>query len=91
MLDHADFAIVEGGICTTLRDLARFGLLCLEDGRTAASSWSRRLDHARRVRDPDLIRRTDVAIGPIRPGRMPSTTTTGGSSTGRAGSTRRSA
>ena len=33
MLDHAGFAIVEGGICTTLRDLARFGLLCLEDGR----------------------------------------------------------
>ena len=32
MLDHSGFAIVEGGICTTLRDLARFGLMCLEDG-----------------------------------------------------------
>ena len=33
MLDRSGFAIVEGGICTTLRDLARFGLMCLEDGR----------------------------------------------------------
>jgi CubicO group peptidase (beta-lactamase class C family) len=33
MLDHAGFSIVEGGICTTLRDLARFGQVCLDDGR----------------------------------------------------------
>ena len=32
-VDHAGFAIVEGGICTTLRDLARFGQMCLDDGR----------------------------------------------------------
>jgi CubicO group peptidase (beta-lactamase class C family) len=36
MLDHAGFAIVEGGICTTLRDLARFGQMCLDDGRGPA-------------------------------------------------------
>jgi CubicO group peptidase (beta-lactamase class C family) len=36
MLDHAGFAIVEGGICTTLRDLARFGLMCLDDGQAPA-------------------------------------------------------
>ena len=41
MLDHSDFAIVEGGICTTLRDLARLGLMCLEDGRRSASRSSR--------------------------------------------------
>ena len=33
MLDRSGFAIAEGGFCTTLRDLARFGLMCLEDGR----------------------------------------------------------
>jgi len=33
MLDHSGFAIVEGGICTTLRDLARFGQMCLDDGQ----------------------------------------------------------
>ena len=32
MLDRSGFAIVEGGICTTLRDLGRLGLLCLEGG-----------------------------------------------------------
>jgi len=36
MLDHSGFAIVEGGICTTLRDLARFGQMCLDDGRGPA-------------------------------------------------------
>ena len=48
--DHArdaGFAIVEGGICTTLRDLARFGLMCLEDGRRRRSGRARRLDRAR--------------------------------------------
>ena len=44
MLDRSGFPIVEGGICTTLRDLARFGLMCLEDGAGA-----RRAGRARRT------------------------------------------
>jgi CubicO group peptidase (beta-lactamase class C family) len=32
IVDAAGFAAVEGGICTTLRDLARFGLMHLDDG-----------------------------------------------------------
>jgi len=56
MLDHAGFAVVEGGICTTLRDLARFGLLCLEDGdvggeQVVPADWIARV----RVHDPELI------------------------------------
>jgi CubicO group peptidase (beta-lactamase class C family) len=56
MLDHSGFAIVEGGICTTLRDLARVGLLALEDGRIGGeqivpADWIARV----RVRDPELI------------------------------------
>jgi CubicO group peptidase (beta-lactamase class C family) len=56
MLDASGFPVVEGGICTTLRDLARFGLLCLEDGRVGGEQivpgdWVARV----RVRDPELI------------------------------------
>ena len=56
MLDASGFPVVEGGICTTLRDLARFGLLCLEDGRVGGeqivpADWVARV----RVRDPELI------------------------------------
>ena len=56
MLDAAGFAIVEGGICTTLRDLARFGLMCLDDGSALGQQivppdWIARV----RVRDPELI------------------------------------
>jgi CubicO group peptidase (beta-lactamase class C family) len=56
MLDHAGFAIVEGGFCATLRDVARFGLMSLQDGelggrRIHPAAWSER----RRVRDRALI------------------------------------
>jgi CubicO group peptidase (beta-lactamase class C family) len=56
MLDHCGFAIVEGGICTTLRDLARFGLMRLQGGRldgrqVVPAEWARRL----LVRDQELI------------------------------------
>jgi len=56
MLDHSGFALVEGGICTSLRDLGRFGLLCLQDGRVGEAQivpadWLARV----RVRDPELI------------------------------------
>jgi CubicO group peptidase (beta-lactamase class C family) len=55
MLDRSGFAIVEGGICTTLRDLARVGLVCLDDGRAPGGqlvpgSWLERL----RRHDPEL-------------------------------------
>jgi CubicO group peptidase (beta-lactamase class C family) len=32
IVDSAGFPVVEGGICTTLEDLARFGLMCLQRG-----------------------------------------------------------
>jgi CubicO group peptidase (beta-lactamase class C family) len=32
IVDSAGFPVVEGGICTTLEDLARFGVMCLQRG-----------------------------------------------------------
>ena len=32
MVDASGFPLPEGGICATLRDCARFGLMCLQDG-----------------------------------------------------------
>jgi CubicO group peptidase (beta-lactamase class C family) len=48
IVDAAGFPIVEGGICTTLRDLARFGLMHLQEGEIAGrrvlpAGWIRRL------------------------------------------------
>ena len=48
IVDEAGFAIVEGGICTTVRDLARFGLMHLEDGavggeQVVPAAWIARL------------------------------------------------
>lgn len=56
MLDHSGFAIVEGGFCATLRDLARVGLVWLQGGslggrQIVPAEWVARL----RVRDPELI------------------------------------
>jgi CubicO group peptidase (beta-lactamase class C family) len=56
MLDHNRFSIVEGGICATLRDVARFGLMCLQDGslggrQIVPAGWVARL----LVRDRELI------------------------------------
>jgi CubicO group peptidase (beta-lactamase class C family) len=70
MLDRSGFPIVEGGICTTLRDLARFGLMCLEDGRALGeqvvrADWIARV----RVRDAELIEafRASVDADPEEP------------------------
>jgi len=56
MTDHTGFAIPEGGICATLRDLARFGLMWLQGGalgdrQIVPSDWVARLH----VRRQDLI------------------------------------
>ncbi len=70
MVDRSGFAIVEGGICTTLRDLARFGLMCLDDGRVGGeqivpAGWVARV----RGRHDDLIEafRSSTAADPGRP------------------------
>jgi CubicO group peptidase (beta-lactamase class C family) len=70
MLDRSGFPIVEGGICTTLRDLARFGLMCLEDGRALGeqavpADWIARV----RPRDEELIEafRASTSADPGRP------------------------
>ncbi|MCE9623334.1 MAG: beta-lactamase family protein [Actinomycetia bacterium] len=54
--DSAGFPIVEGGFCTTARDLARFGLMHLQRGNVAGEQvvpgeWIDRVTH----RDQELI------------------------------------
>ena len=56
MVDNTGFPLAEGGFCTTLRDFARFGLMCVEEGtvaghRVVPASWFQRLY----VRDQELI------------------------------------
>ena len=58
VLDKSGFRVVEGGICTTLRDFARFGQMCLQDGRVGdrqvvPSEWLDRLA----LRDQELVDR----------------------------------
>ncbi|MBW2577716.1 MAG: serine hydrolase [Deltaproteobacteria bacterium] len=56
ILDTACFSVVEGGVCATLRDLGRFGQVCLSGGKLSGrqllpAKWLERL----RVRDQELI------------------------------------
>jgi CubicO group peptidase (beta-lactamase class C family) len=51
IVDPSGFPAAEGGICTTVRDLARVGLLYLNDNDVVPSSWTRRP----RTRDDELI------------------------------------
>jgi hypothetical protein len=56
IVDSSGFPVVEGGICTTLEDLARFGLMCLQRGdfggdQIVPSDWT----HRPTTRDQDLI------------------------------------
>ena len=56
IVDESGFPVVEGGISTTVRDFARVGLMCLQEGeidgrRVLPAEWLRRL----RARDPELI------------------------------------
>jgi CubicO group peptidase (beta-lactamase class C family) len=56
LLDSAGFSIVEGGISATLRDVGRFGLLCLKNGKISGrelipAEWLGRL----RVVDRGLV------------------------------------
>jgi CubicO group peptidase (beta-lactamase class C family) len=56
VLDNSGFSVVEGGICTTLRDLGRFGQMCLQGGELSGrqlvpADWLGRL----RARDQGLI------------------------------------
>ena len=68
IVDAAGFPAVEGGICTTLRDLARFGLMHLQDGQVDGRQvvpveWINRL----LVRDDELIGAFDREFWPDRP------------------------
>jgi CubicO group peptidase (beta-lactamase class C family) len=56
LVDASGFSVAEGGVCATLRDLGRFGQLCLENGRPSGrevipSGWLARL----RVTDRALV------------------------------------
>jgi hypothetical protein len=57
MIDAAGFSIVEGGLCATLRDVGRFGQMCLQGGSVAdheviPADWLNRL----RVVDRALVK-----------------------------------
>jgi CubicO group peptidase (beta-lactamase class C family) len=59
IVDDAGFPAAEGGICTTLRDLARFGLLHLEGGGDVVpAAWIERL----LTRDDELIAAFDSTL-----------------------------
>jgi CubicO group peptidase (beta-lactamase class C family) len=67
IVDSAGFPVVEGGICTTLEDLARFGVMCLQRGEFAGrqvvpSAWLARPT----TRDQELI---DAFVLPTQAGR----------------------
>jgi CubicO group peptidase (beta-lactamase class C family) len=56
VIDRSGFSSVEGGVCATLRDLGRFGQLCLQEGEIAGeqvipAEWLGRL----RVFDGELV------------------------------------
>ncbi len=69
IIDANGFPIVEGGICATLRDIGRFGLMWLQDGTLAgrtivpgdwvATAARPRAGADRRVRGPEPTRRPD--------------------------------
>ena len=67
IVDPAGFPVVEGGICTTLEDLARFGVMCLQRGefggrQIVPSEWM----HRPTTRNEDLI---DAFVLPPQAGR----------------------
>ena len=67
IVDAAGFPVVEGGICTTLEDLARFGLMCLQGGEFGGrqiipNEWMRRPT----TRDQEVI---DAFVPPVQSGR----------------------
>lgn len=56
MLGPEGFPLADGGFCVTLQDLARFGLMCLQNGaidgrQVVPAGWLGRL----RVTDPELV------------------------------------
>ena len=68
IVDAAGFAAAEGGFCTTLRDLARFGLMHLQHGeiggrRVVPAAWIDRL----LARDDELIAAFESDSFPGRP------------------------
>ncbi|MBI3648273.1 MAG: serine hydrolase [Actinobacteria bacterium] len=71
-IDSGGCALADGGICTTLRDLARFGLLYLEEGtiggrEVVPAEWIRRLG----VPDPELVDAfTEAPEAALYPGAM---------------------
>ncbi|MCX8521938.1 MAG: serine hydrolase, partial [Rhodoferax sp.] len=56
IVDEAGFPVVEGGISTTARDFARFGLMCLQNGKIGGQNGSQQVLPAEwlaRLRKPD--------------------------------------
>ena len=71
IVDAAGFAAAEGGFCTTLRDLARFGLMHLQGGeiggrRVVPAAWIDRL----LTRDDELVAAFDERLAARTAGRL---------------------
>lgn len=73
MVDSSGFPLAEGGICATLRDCARFGQMCVQDGmiggrQVVPADWLGRLV----VPDVELVEAygASSSADPIAPGAM---------------------
>jgi CubicO group peptidase (beta-lactamase class C family) len=70
IVDAAGFPVVEGGICATIEDLARFGLMCLHRGNSAGrqivpEQWMRRpTTRSQELVDAFELQRTSGRTGP---------------------------
>jgi CubicO group peptidase (beta-lactamase class C family) len=70
IVDAAGFPVVEGGICTTLEDLARFGVMCLQGGsftgrQIVPSEWMRRpTTRDQQLIDAFILSRESQRVGP---------------------------
>jgi CubicO group peptidase (beta-lactamase class C family) len=70
IVDSAGFPVVDGGICTTLEDLARFGVMCLQRGKFGGdqilpSDWMNRpTTRDQELIDAFVLQRDSERIGP---------------------------
>jgi CubicO group peptidase (beta-lactamase class C family) len=70
IVDAAGFPVVEGGICATLEDLARFGVMCLRHGQISGrqivpAEWMRRpTTRSQELIDAFVLTRESARQGP---------------------------
>lgn len=70
IVDATGFPVAEGGICTTLEDLARFGMMCLDNGQWGGrqvlpAEWMRRpTTPDQGLIDAFVLQRESQRVGP---------------------------